>query len=199
MKQQILVIHGGTTFDTYEEYISYLKSKEMTIDRLKYRQDWKDGLGEELGENYEVLSPRMPNGTNARYEEWEIWLERMIPVLDNNLILIGHSLGGIFLAKYLAENVFAKKIKATILVAPPFDAANGETLSDFKLPAALTKLAEQGGQIYLVQSKDDPVVPFTEQGKYQKALPNAKTLILETSGHFKQESFPELVGLIKKL
>lgn len=200
MKRQVLVIHGGTTFDTHKDYIFYLKNKEISLDKLKLLKDWKDTLEKELGENFEVLSPRMPNGTNARYEEWKIWFERIIPLLNNDLILVGHSLGGIFLAKYLSENKIPIRIKATILVAAPFDdEGSEESLADFKLPPSLSKLAEQSGTIYLIQSKDDPTVPFAQLEKYKKALPNAKTIIFEDRGHFKQEAFPEIVELIKRL
>ena len=110
MKQQIIVIHGGTTFDTYKNYLSFLKNREIKLDRLKSNRDWKDNLQEKLGENFEVLSPRMPNGTNARYKEWKIWFERIIPFFGKNIILLGHSLGGIFLAKYLSEkNIFGEE------------------------------------------------------------------------------------------
>lgn len=200
MKQQVIVIHGGTTFDSYEDYIFYLKNKEISLDKFKFRKDWKDTLEEELGENFEILSPRMPNGTNARYEEWKILFDRIISLLNNNFICIGHSLGGIFLSKYLSENDISKKIKATILVAAPFDDENSEeSLGDFKLPLSLSKFTKQGGTIYLIQSKDDPIVPFEQITKYKYALPNVKTLILNSGGHFKQETFPEIVELIKKL
>lgn len=200
MKQQVIIIHGGTTFDNYEDYLSYLKNKEITLDKLKLKKDWKDTLQEKLGENFEVLSPRMPNGTNARYEEWKIWFDRIIPLLNDSLIFIGHSLGGIFLAKYFSENEISKIIKATILIAPPFDDENSEeSLSDFKLPSSLSKFAKQSGEIYLIQSKDDPVVSFEQLGKYKNALPNAKTIIFENREHFKQETFPEIIELIKKI
>lgn len=200
MKQQVIVIHGGTTFDKYEDYLSYLKNKEVTLDSFKLLKDWKGTLEEKLGNNFEVLFPRMPNGTNARYKEWKIWFERIFPFLTNNTILIGHSLGGIFLAKYLSENKFPKTIKATILVAAVFDnESGGESLSDFKLLPTLSKLTEQGGRIYLIQSKDDPVVPFEQLTKYKQMLPDAETIIFEDREHFKQETFPEIVELIKKL
>lgn len=198
MKQQIIVIHGGTTFDSYEDYISNLKNKEVSLDRLRLNKDWKDTLEEELGENFEVLLPRMPNGTNARYEEWKIWFERIILFLSENIILIGHSLGGIFLAKYLSENVFSKRIKATILVAAPFDYANEESLADFKLPSSLSKFTEQGGTIYLIHSKDDPVVPFEQFEKYKQVLPTSETMILDGREHFNQDTFPEILELIRR-
>ena len=106
MKKQVVVIHGGTTFDTHEEYISFLKNREASIEKFKTQKDWKNSLEKELGTDFEIFVPRMPNGTDARFEEWKIWLERMIPFLDDDVILVGHSLGGIFLAKYLAKNLF---------------------------------------------------------------------------------------------
>ena len=200
MKQQIIVIHGGTTFENYEDYISYLKNKEISIDKLRLKIDWKDTLEKELGENFEVLLPRMPNGTNACYKEWKIWFERIVPLLNNNIIFIGYSLGGIFLAKYLSENTITKTIRATILVAAPFDdEKSGKSLVDFRLSSPLEKFAKQGGKIYLIQSKDDLEVLFEQLDKYKQALPNAETMIFENREHFNQESFPEIIELIKKL
>ncbi len=200
MKQQVIVIHGGTTFESYEDYIYYLKNKEISLDKLKLKKDWKDTLEEKLGENFEVLFPRMPNGTNARYKEWKIWFERIIPLFNNNIIFIGHSLGGIFLAKYFSENTISKKVKATILIAAPFDdEKSGKSLAGFKLFSSLERFSKQGGKIYLIQSKDDPEVLFEQLEKYKQALPNAKTLIFNDREHFKQETFPEIIKLIRNL
>ncbi|MDO8488445.1 MAG: alpha/beta fold hydrolase [bacterium] len=199
--QQVVIIGGGTTFDTYEGYISFLKTKEISLDKLRPSKEWKASLAEELGKNFEVLVPKMPNVTNARYKEWKIWFERILPLLLNKkIILIGHSMGGIFLAKYLSQNKIPKNIIATILVAAPFEENNlGELLGSFKLPASLSKLARQGGSIFLIQSEDDPVVPVEHVKKYQQRLPNSKLMLFSDRGHFKQETFPELTTLIKTL
>lgn len=201
MKQQIIIIHGGTTFDTYKKYIAFLKKRKIDLDKLlRPHQGWKNHLQKELGENFEVLRPSMPNGTNARYKEWKIWFERVIPFLGKEVILLGHSLGGVFLAKYLSETDFPVKIKATILVAAPFDDSDRkESLTDFKLPSSLEKFAKQGGKIYLIQSKDDPSVPFGEIKKYEQALPNAEAIVFNNKEHFNQESFPEMIKLLKSL
>lgn len=200
MKQQVVIIGGGTSFDTYEDYISYLKHRELNIDKLKPRRDWKDSMADELGDDFEVLLPKMPNVTYARYQEWEIWLGRIIEFLRDDVILIGHSLGGIFLAKYLSVNTFPKKIMAAILIAAPFNDANSEeSLAEFLPPSTLSKFANQCGEVYLVQSENDPVVPFEQVKMYKQALPEAKTIIFKDKGHFKQESFPELVKLLREL
>lgn len=98
-----------------------------------------------------------------------------------------------------SENNISRKIKATILVAAPFDdEKSGKSLADFKLSSSLESFVKHGGKIYLIQSKDDPEVLFEQLEKYKKALPNAKTMIFENREHFNQESFPEIVELIKK-
>jgi len=67
---QVIVIHGGDTFATYEEYLEFLKSWEIDFDEIRQKYtDWKDGLQEALGEGYEVIAPKMPNKINAKYLE----------------------------------------------------------------------------------------------------------------------------------
>lgn len=198
MAKQIIIIHGGTTFDTYEEYLDYLKSVELTLEKIQ-NKDWKDNLVVDLPD-YQILYPKMPNSKNARYEEWKIWFEKMIPLMEPEVILIGHSLGAIFLAKYLSENTFPKKIASLHLVAGPYDDKDcDEPLADFSLSGPVYKLSTLTSRLFLYQSKDDPVVPFVDLFKYQKDLPEATSRIFEDRGHFNQEQFPEIVEDIKSL
>ena len=198
MKKQILVIHGGDTFETYEEYLNFLRKYEINIERYKTeKDDWKPWLRKELGTNYEVILPTMPNKTNARFEEWKIWIEKLIPLLNDSVILIGHSMGGAFLAKYLSENKFPKKIDAVFLVSAVYDKdTEGYPLVSFALPKELDL---QTDKVYLYHSEDDPVVPFSDLSKYQEALPNAKSRIFEDRKHINQEEFPELLEDIRSL
>lgn len=198
MKKQVVMIHGGSTYDSYEEYIANLKTFELTEADL-HKKRWKHALESELGAAYDVVMPLMPNPNNAKYNEWKIWFEKHIPFLVDDLIFIGHSLGGIFFAKYLSENDFPKKIHATILVAAPFDGEGVGTLADFPLPDTLSRLEKQGGQIILYQSKDDKVVPFEAVTKYKKALPSAVVREFDAYGHFSVPEFPELIEEIKNL
>jgi len=196
MKQQVVIVRGGETFANYEDYISYLENEKIDLDDLKTRKGWKNRIQTDLGENYEVFLPEMPNRRNAHYLEWKIWFKKIIDILDDNLILVGSSLGGIFLARYLAENKINKKLKAVILIATPFDDLN---LTDFKLPKSLLNFSNQCENIYLIQSKDDTLVPFEQVEKYKKALPMAKVIVFENRGHFNQETFPEIIELIKQI
>ncbi len=196
---QIFAIHGGNAFLTYEEYLSHLRTMELTKERLQGWRDWKAHLNRDLGEGYEVFTPSMPSSRNAKYLEWKIWFEKMFPFMEDGVVLIGHSLGGLFLAKFLSEEAGPERIGATLLVAPPHSSDGGRPIVEFTLPASLENLSRQGGKIFLYHSKDDPVVEFGELAKYQAALPQATTRVFEDRGHFNQEQFPEILEDIRSL
>ncbi len=198
MKQQVLVIHGGNAFDSYEEYIADLRAKEVTLERLTAK-DWKATLGERLGSAFEVFTPRMPNGQNAKYLEWNICFEKLLSLMDDGVVLVGHSLGGIFLAKYLAEETLSKKIRATLLIAAPFTSPKVEPLGDFLLPGSLEKLSTQSGKLFFFQSKDDQIVPYSDVKAYQKSLPDAHFTLVDGRGHFNDATFPELEETLRTL
>ena len=199
MKKQIIVIHGGDTFCTYKQYISFLKEYKINFGKIK-NEGWKNSLGEKLGKDFEVVCPKMPNSYNAKYLEWKIWFEKIIPFLENNVILVGHSLGGIFLAKYLSENKFTKKILATFLIAAPYDDKSADySLADFKLKKDLSQLQDQSEKLFIYQSQDDDIVSFADLKKYKKALPGANYKEFKSRGHFLQKNFPEIVREIRKI
>jgi uncharacterized protein len=196
--QQIISIHGGTTFYKYDDYLHFLKTKPVRLARMTGQKVWKDTLQQDLGSGYQVLAPTMPNSTNAKYTEWALWFDRIAEVAENDCILIGHSLGGIFLAKYLSEHTFPKKIKATILIAAPFEDESGEDLTDFKITGTLDGFVKQAGDIIFYHGTDD-IVPLSELELYKKAIPTTETHVSAASDHFMREAFPELIERIKKL
>lgn len=198
MKQQVFAIHGGNAFETYGEYLANLEQQEVTIERTR-SMDWKGNLQKILGDSYEVILPRMPNSQNARYSEWKIWFEKFVPQLEEGVIFIGHSLGGIFLAKYLSEEEYPENIKATLLVATPYNAPNDHPCVDFNILTDLSGLERQGGEIILYHSKDDRMVPFSNFERYQRELPSAKTRIFESRNHFNDATFPELIADVQAL
>jgi predicted alpha/beta hydrolase family esterase len=195
-KQTILVVHGGTAFDTYEEYWKYLESIELTKEKIN-KIDWKDNLQKELPE-FEVLYPKMPNSRNSRYLEWKLWFEKTFHLLTDEVILIGHSLGGIFLTKYLSENSFPKKIKQLHLVAACYDTeVIKDSLVDFALTKTVENIQDKVEKIFLYQSKDDTSVAYQDALKYKRDLPNAELFMFEDRGHFTGVKIPELINNIE--
>src|ERR1700709_2414158 len=145
-KRQIILIHGGSAYRNYERYLSALKSEQLDESefRGKEKKDWKDSLGQKLGRNYDVIYPEMPNRMNAKYIEWKIWFEKLSAFFNGPVVLIGHSLGGIFLARYLCENVCANRVDAVFFIAAPFKTRSKKNLlGDFFTPADLSKISDQ--------------------------------------------------------
>ncbi len=197
-KIQIFIIHGGMTFKSKKDYLHFLKTKEVSIEE-KIR--WTDEfLKKNLGKNFEIIKPRMPLQDNAKYEEWKIHFERHFPQLKNNIILVGSSLGGIFLAKYLSENKFPKKILSIYLICPPYDNSlpGDDLVGGFKLKSDLSLLEKNSKNLYLMFSKDDDVVPVAHVEKFKKKLKNANFVVYKSkNGHFNISEFPEIVKMIK--
>lgn len=193
---QVWIIHGGDTFDSYEDYLEFLRNVEVSIDDLK-QTSWPSHLGEALGPEYKVLASRMPNSSNAKYIEWKLWFDKLVPLMNKEAIVVGHSLGGLFLAKYLAENTHPTTIQAAFLIAAPHRAEPPESLADFIVPHSLEPFQTQSKKIFLYHSQDDPVVPFADLAHYTKALPNAIVRQFTNHQHFNQPELPELIADIK--
>lgn len=196
--KQILLINGGNSFDSYESYRNHLDTKEINYDRLLSRTSWKRWLVEQLTED-EVLIPSMPNPQNAVYDEWRVYFEKFLPHLKNDVHLVGHSLGAMFLAKYLNENMLKNPVDQLILIAPGYDDETNEELGSFKITSAVN-VQRNARNIHLLHSVDDPVVPYSELAKFQQDIPTATSHTFYNRGHFYDvtPTFPELLTLLKQ-
>lgn len=193
--QQILLIHGGDSFSSYDAYIQSLKNQEITYDRLKPQQKWKSWMAEQLPD-CDVLLPTFPNGYNAVYDEWVIYFEKLIPFFGDDMRLVGHSLGAMFLTKYLNDQQLPQKVHQLILIAGQYGNREGDDMGSFVVHSAkgLDKSAEE---VHLFYSEDDPVIDFESIHGYQSDIPSALAHVFTDRGHFLQPTFPELLSLLK--
>ncbi len=201
-KKQVLVIHGGDFFDTREAFFTDLKKQSFDAEELapEERKRWKDNLAADLGSGYEVFRPRMPLPMFARYEEWKVWFEKMIPHMRDGIVLVGHSLGGTFLVRYLGENTLSVKVRALFLIAPYFAARKGSPEADSGWTiGSIDSLEPQTGDAFIYQSEDDTNVPVSHAKEYASRIPKARLVIFKDRGHFRTERFPELATCIKSL
>lgn len=199
-KQQVIVIGGGETFDTPEDYIKFLRL-DMKFDPLKYstrKSNWKENLSKDLGRRYEVIYVAMPNKLNAKYKEWEIYFDKIQPHLRNGVIFVCHSLGGIFLLKYLARNGVGCHVAATIFVSSPTDIDDRPGYADFYLQGIHPSRSHLG-QIHWFHAPDDIIV--TCHHSYMGQMMYGGELhLLPKRGHFIHEQhFPELLSVIRKV
>ena len=76
-KQQVFYIHGANAFSKREDFLRYLRTEPIRgLPGDDYFKKWPSSLPEDLGDDYEVFMPLMPNKQNARYDEWKIWFEQ---------------------------------------------------------------------------------------------------------------------------
>lgn len=183
MKKEILFIHSAGP-QGYQEGSDFLLSYLRTS----------------LGSGYELLSPRMPNPENPHFKSWKVKLEKVLASIeDDNVILVGHSLGGSVLLKFLSESSLNKNIAGLFLIAPPYWGSTNWEVDEYRLRKDFSLKLSQVPQVFLYHSSDDEVVPIRHMCYYAEELPHAKIRALNKTGHLFSKGLPELVDDIKSL
>ncbi|MDO4781039.1 MAG: alpha/beta hydrolase [Candidatus Saccharibacteria bacterium] len=193
--KQIVLIHGGNSYKSHEAYREHLRAVAMEYQRLLPKRRWSDAIIEALPDA-DILLPSMPNSNNAQFDEWVMWFEKMIPFFGDDVRLIGHSLGAMFLAKYLHMRPLVRPVRQLHLIAGGYNAPEHD-YGSFEITSA-TGLERSAAEIHLYHSQDDSVVPFAELAKFQTDLPTAQIHVFTDRNHFLQPDFPELKALLEK-
>lgn len=193
-KKQLWIIGGGETFANRQKYLDFLEGFDIN---RKSSKSWKNWLADGLDDHYEVRRIYMPDTFNSDYEAWKIIFEKHIDQIDTNrgIILLGHSLGGIFLAKYLSENKFPMQIDFLHLVAPIWTYPNSEihNTATFSFEIKnLAKIANQVTKTHIWASEDDEIVNFEDSEKYFENIANSEIHIFKNRWHFIGSHFIEL-------
>jgi len=197
MKTTVLVLGGGETFPSKEAFVEDLQTKDVYLERMKYVPNWKQGLQSELGDDFDVLLPRMPMADNAEYDLWKLWFEKVMEALNRPCILVGHSLGAMFLLKYLSEQKPKNFINALFLVAPEYVGPQSTPQTSFDLLESISPITDVVQHIVFFHSEDDPVVSFENQAIFKNLLPQAEYVALSGRGHFNVPHIPELLERVR--
>ncbi len=180
----LVIMKGGESFDSEKHYLETIETWDVRF--FEDRTGWKTTFFRELSDRFRILIPDMPCPGNAKYSEWKLFFEKFAPELDSETTTyVGHSLGGIFLAKYFSENPI--KAGGLHLIAAPF-----EKCGSFELTGNVSNVSKNVSNVHFWHSKDDPVVEFADLAKYQAALPDAQIHVFEDRKHFNGERFDEL-------
>lgn len=152
-------------------------------------------LEKELKDTYQFVFPRMPAPENPKYISWKNQLEKELNILHGEVILVGHSLGGSVLLKYLSEESCNLTISGLFIIASPYWGLDENwQLKDFILQNLFEENLPSIPNLFLYHSRDEEIVPFTHNKMYAEKLPHAITRELEGKEHLFLNGFPILVN-----
>ena len=153
-----------------------------------YDEDQKlaSSLRQALGPEYEVRYPAMPDEANAPCALWKHHIEAALASMQGPIILVGHSVGGSVIAKWMSERGIEKPIAGVFLIATPFWGGDGwryEGYQELELANAFALTLPTGTCIFLYHCRDDETVPFSHLALYARVLPQAVVRDLDEGGH----------------
>ncbi|WP_042150141.1 alpha/beta fold hydrolase [Paucisalibacillus sp. EB02] len=157
-------------------------------------------LKKELSDNYQVIHPNMPEPVNPKYLPWKEQLDKEFSKLTGEVILVGHSLGGSVLIKYLAEETFNFKLSGLFVIAAPFWGYDKNwQLKDFILQSNFEQHLHAIPHLFLYHSRDEKIVPFSHHVAYVEKLPQSIIRELEGEQHLFHHGLPTLIQDIRNL
>ena len=151
--------------------------------------NWFPWLRESIEKrNLNVDVPQMPVGVgNQNFENWSKVMDELD--INENTIIVAHSIAPIFVCKYLITNKI--KVKKLIFVCgsnnylgidPDFDAVNGPMFID-----NYTDIKLYCNEIVCYYSDNDPYVKFEVEKAFSDAIAD-KQVIIKNGGHLNEES-----------
>lgn len=143
-----------------------------------------DSLKHALGAGYDVHFPRMPEEDEPDFARWLPQIDAALAHLKGDVTLVGHSLGGAALLRYLSQPP-ARPARVTglvLLAAPAWDGQRW-AFDDLLLPADLADRLAAIPRLAFYHCRDDEVVPFAHLALHGAKLPRAALCALEVGGH----------------
>ncbi len=159
---------------------------------------WLKGELERLG--CSVIVPDFPRSNTPKLEEWLSEFHKQNKQIDENTILIGHSLGCSFI--FNALELRSAPLKAVFLVAGFVgllkNAEMTPLISEFSdKDFDWERIRGNCKKFYVINSDNDPYVPL--ENAYQLALNLATEVkVVKGAGHFSIYEIPELLEMVKK-
>lgn len=168
-------------------------------------KNWIPWLKKELGKRkLNCIVPNFPSPYGQNYESWSKILQAYLEIgcITEETTFITHSLGGIFVAKFLIENHV--KIKKLITVAGfnqiQFEEDNSLYDSFYMENRELKNLQESCLERICFYSDNDPYVPKQEAEIFAEYI-KAQKVLIQNAGHFNEKygysEFKEILPYIK--
>jgi len=135
---------------------------------------------------HEVITPSFPTPEGQSLSAWFDIFESHVPGLDESAVLVGHSLGPVFIANILnkyevhvAGSIFVAGFRA-LLGNPDFDEINSTFVEE---PLDFQRVGNRGGTVIAYVSENDPYVPLKDALEFAENV-GARIVRVPNAGHF---------------
>jgi hypothetical protein len=163
--------------------------------------EWDDKLVEslrrELGGEYEVRYPRMPDEGDPSYARWSMAIRREMTALDDDAVVAGHSVGAAILLNALAEQPPERGLGAIVLIGAPFVGEGGWLSDEFELTSDLGAKLPPGVRVHVFHGLRDETAPPSHAGLYALAIPQAQVHQLPERDHQLNNDLSEVAEAIR--
>lgn len=175
MANQVLFVHGGGD-GAYDE-------DAKLVARLRG----------ELGADYVVRYPKMPNEADPDYEIWKDVIAGELAAMGSGAILVGHSIGASVAIRAVVDGGIGQSLAGVFLLAAPFWYDHEFWRWDeVKLPSDAAERIPDGMPVFLYHGRQDEVVPFSHAEMYSQALPQAAVRRLDGRNHQLDDDLTEV-------
>lgn len=167
-------------------------------------ENWFPWLKEELEKRgCRVFIPQFPTPKNQTLENWLGVLENYKKHVNSETILIGHSLGGAFLLRFLEKS--NTRVKAAFIVAAPIGVRpiknyeKDDLFVDYTKPFDWARIKGNCGKFFVFHSDNDPYVGLGNGEELAERL-GTELIFIPNSGHFNKEAgFTKFEALLEKI
>lgn len=164
------------------------------------QENWFHWLKVELEKKgFGITVPDFPNSQNPTLSNWLKYFKNKVKI-NNETILIGHSLGVSFILRFLEELEIGKKVQAAYLVAGFEKSLDIPEIENFvNKPFNWQKIKNSCGEFVVINSDNDPYISISIGEDLAKKL-NTELIIERGGQHLTNPSgsfsYPKLLELI---
>lgn len=183
MDNNYFIIHGSYG-NPYKNWIPWLKNQ---LSKRKLN----------------CVVPNFPTPYKQDYESWSRILKAYFEVgyITENTTFITHSLGGIFIIKFLIENNI--KVKKIVTIAGFNNITFQDDMSMYNSfylnDSNLIKIDDLCEKVICIYSDNDPYVPKEAAEEFASKI-NSEKVIINNAGHFNEKyGYKEFRELLKYL
>lgn len=166
--------------------------------------NWFPWLKEQCSaKGHKTHVPQFPTPDNQSIESWTSAFRKQAPALDENTILVGHSLGATMMLHVL--EALKESISKSIFVAPVMDEIDLPEYDQLNKSFIKTPnfdwltISNNAGKVTIFHGDNDPYVP-KEQPEFLQDQIGGELKIIKNGGHLNTESgytdFQELANII---